>query len=58
MGFGSMYFVHSYVRRFPHHRILLVEWGADRDHAWHLENQRNSDLDAGALYIGWHGEKP
>jgi hypothetical protein len=35
-GFGSMF-------RFP--RVLMVECGAYCDHAWQIENQRNSEFD-------------
>ncbi|MCI0625646.1 MAG: GMC family oxidoreductase [Acidobacteria bacterium] len=57
-GFGSMFFLHGYLKRFPRDRILLVEWGAYRDHAWQLENQRNSDLDCEQFYVRRASEKP
>ncbi len=57
-GFGSMFFLHGYLKRFPRDRVLLIEWGAYRDHAWQLENQRNSDLDCEQLYVRRQGEKP
>jgi choline dehydrogenase-like flavoprotein len=57
-GFGSMFFLHGYLKRFPNDRILLVEWGAYRDQAWQLENQRNSDVDSHQLFVRQGGEKP
>jgi choline dehydrogenase-like flavoprotein len=57
-GFGSMFFLCGYLKRFPRARVLLVEWGAYRDHAWQMESQRNSDLDPSQLYVGRRGEKP
>jgi choline dehydrogenase-like flavoprotein len=57
-GFGSMFFLHGYLKRFPAHRILLLEWGAYRDHEWQVANQRNSDMDCEQLYVRDSGEKP
>jgi hypothetical protein len=57
-GFGSMFFLHGYLKRFPTHRILLLEWGAYRDHEWQVANQRNSDMDCEQLYVRDRGEKP
>jgi choline dehydrogenase-like flavoprotein len=57
-GFGSMFFLHGYLKRFPDARILLIEWGAYRDHTWQIENQRNSVLDTNKLFVRREGEKP
>ncbi len=57
-GFGSMFFLHGYLKRFPKARILLVEWGSYRDHDWQIENQRNSDLDCADLFVRNPDEKP
>ena len=57
-GFGSMFFLYGYLKRFPRTRILLLEWGSYRDHDWQIKNQRNSDLDSEKLYIGRKSEKP
>ena len=57
-GFGSMFFLHGFLRRFPQARVLLVEWGAYRDHAWQIKNQRNSDLNCEQLYSRRANEKP
>jgi choline dehydrogenase-like flavoprotein len=57
-GFGSLFFLHGYLKRFPGHKVLLVEWGTYRDHAWQVANQRNSDLDTSRLYIRREEEKP
>ena len=56
-GFGSLFFVHGYLSRYPRHKVLMIEWGAYRDHAWQLENQRNSDIDPESLYVRTPGEK-
>jgi choline dehydrogenase-like flavoprotein len=57
-GFGAMFFLHGYLERFPNARILLVEWGAYRDHEWQLENRLNSEFDPEQLYVRKRGEKP
>ena len=57
-GFGSMFFLHGYLKRFPQARILLVEWGSYRDHDWQIENQQNSDLDCAELFVRNPNEKP
>lgn len=57
-GFGSLFFAHRYVARRPRARVLLVEWGAYRDQAWQLRNQKNSLIEAQDTYVGQPGEKP
>jgi choline dehydrogenase-like flavoprotein len=57
-GFGSMFFLHGFMMRFPQARVLLIEWGAYRDHAWQIKNQCNSDLDCEQLYSRRADEKP
>lgn len=57
-GFGAMFFLHGYLTRFPRARVLLVEWGAYRDHGWQIENQRNSEFNSDDLYVRRRGEKP
>jgi choline dehydrogenase-like flavoprotein len=53
-----MFFLHGYLKRFPKARVLLVEWGSYRDHAWQIENRRNMDFDVEQLYVRRPGEKP
>ncbi len=57
-GFGSMFFLHGFIERFPQARVLLVEWGAYRDHDWQIKNRRNSDFDCEQLYKRSADEKP
>ncbi len=57
-GFGSMFFLAGLLRSRPGARILLVEWGDLRDHAWQVEHQSNSLLDDAETYRGEAGEKP
>ncbi|MBP2234735.1 choline dehydrogenase-like flavoprotein [Sinorhizobium kostiense] len=57
-GFGSMFFLHGYRRRFPRARVLLVEWGGFHDRSWQIENQRNSDTDAAQTFVQDPDEKP
>jgi choline dehydrogenase-like flavoprotein len=53
-----MFFLHGYLKRFPQNRILLVEWGAYRDHAWQLQNIRNSSFDSDELIVRQRDQKP
>ncbi len=57
-GFGSMFFLHGFIKRFPEARVLLVEWGSYRDHDWQVKNQRNGDFDCEQLYKRRADEKP
>jgi choline dehydrogenase-like flavoprotein len=57
-GFGSMFFLQGYLKRFPQNRVLPVEWGSYRDHAWQLKNGRNGDTDCEQLYVRREDEKP
>ncbi|MDD9970778.1 MAG: GMC family oxidoreductase [Myxococcales bacterium] len=57
-GFGSLFFLHGYLERFPQHRVLLLEWGSYRDQAWQLKHRRNGDRDAEGMYVRQPGQKP
>jgi choline dehydrogenase-like flavoprotein len=48
-GFGSSFFLHEALKRTAG-RILVIEWGDNRDHQWQLENQRNSDIAPGDTF--------
>src|SRR5262249_992388 len=45
-GFGSLFFVHKAMRLNPATRVLVLEWGANKDHDQQLADQRNSDIPA------------
>jgi choline dehydrogenase-like flavoprotein len=54
-----MFFLHGYLQRFPKNRVLLVEWGSYRDHAWQLDKHRNcDDDDCDHFYVHRQNEKP
>ncbi|NIR59341.1 MAG: GMC family oxidoreductase, partial [Gammaproteobacteria bacterium] len=44
-GFGALFFVHRALQRQEDLRIIVLEWGVLRDHAWQIANERNSDID-------------
>ena len=44
-GFASSFFLWEYLRHAgPKERILVVERGSRNDHAWQVENRKNSDI--------------
>ena len=43
-GFGSLFFIHGFLRQRPKARVLILEWGRFNSHQWQLENQVNSDI--------------
>ena len=43
-GFGSLFFVEGLLRKRPRARILMLERGRGRSHAWQIEHGRNSDI--------------
>ncbi|MBV7266273.1 GMC oxidoreductase [Erythrobacter ani] len=55
-GFGSLFFLHSYLKRHPDHRILVLEWGASHSRQWQVDHQTNSAVDYQTT-ISNHGEK-
>lgn len=57
-GFGSLFFARKFLENNPSDRIALIEWGRRRDHAWQVENDRNSDIDSGDCRQTNTGEKP
>lgn len=57
-GFGSLFFLEGYLRRYPRARVLVLEWGSYRDAEWQRENQRNADIECSETYVRQPGEKP
>lgn len=57
-GFGSLFFLKKFLALRPDSRVALVEWGRRRDHAWQIEHDRNSDIDAQDCHRSRKGEKP
>lgn len=55
-GFGSAFFLKTWLER-PGGRILVLEWGDRREHAWQIEHQRNTDIRAAETYESG-SEKP
>jgi len=43
-GFGSSFFLHKMLRKRPKMRVLVLEWGRFNDHAWRIENNKNSNI--------------
>lgn len=56
-GFGSLFFLENYRRRFPNSRVLVLEWGAYHDAQWQRDNRKNSDIDAEATFVRDPNEK-
>jgi choline dehydrogenase-like flavoprotein len=57
-GFGSLFFVHGFVDRFPRARVLMIEWGRRHEHAWQIANHKNSEWDPEQTYVRQAGQKP
>lgn len=57
-GFGSLFMIETYRKRFPAARIAVIERGTYRNHSWQIENKRNTDLDTRHLHRTGAGEKP
>jgi len=43
-GFGSLFFLHSYLERNPTKKVLMLEWGRHNTTDWQLEHNTNSDI--------------
>jgi choline dehydrogenase-like flavoprotein len=56
-GFGSLFFLQEYLKKPRPGRILMIEWGAYKDHDWMVKNQSNSIYDTETLYTHGAGEK-
>ena len=47
-GFGSLFFLHEYLKRHPQQRVLVLEWGSHHSREWQLEHRKNSAIDHGS----------
>ena len=56
-GFGSMFFLHEFLKKPRTGRILLVEWGAYKTHDWQIQNRANSIYATDDLYTRKADEK-
>jgi len=43
-GFGSMFFLHNYLKDRPKDRVLMLEMGAYQSSEWQAENKKNSNI--------------
>jgi choline dehydrogenase-like flavoprotein len=59
-GFGSLFFIYGYLKKYPDNRVLALEWGRLRDHEWQIANQRNTDAEFAAerTYLRSREDKP
>src|SRR3990172_2905144 len=58
-GFASAFYLHEYLRwAGPRARVLVLERGERRDHAWHLANRRELRSRADAAILNRTPEKP
>jgi len=58
-GFGSLFFLHKYLRQFPTaKRILVLERGRLNSHGWQLSKGKNSDIDVADTIAIPEGHKP
>ncbi len=58
-GFGALFYVHELLKKPRPGRVLILEWGANKDHAWQVANQRNSVFAEGETHRelndkSWH----
>ena len=56
-GFGSMFFLQSFIQARPNDKVLIVEMGNYRSHEWQLENQLNSSVPQSDVFVS-ENEKP
>jgi choline dehydrogenase-like flavoprotein len=57
-GFGSLFFLHRFVKARPKAKVLILEWGKMRPHAWQIENRKNGDVKDASTFVATPGEKP
>jgi choline dehydrogenase-like flavoprotein len=57
-GFGSFFFLQEFLKKKRPGRVLVVEWGAYKNHDWQVKNKANSVLDTDQLYTRNSDEKP
>ena len=57
-GFGSLFFLHEFLKKPRSGRTLVVEWGAYKPQDWQVKNKANSIHDTDSLYTKVDGEKP
>jgi choline dehydrogenase-like flavoprotein len=57
-GFGSLFFLKKLLALRPSLRVAVVEWGYRRDHAWQIEQGRNSDIPPAQAHVQPDGQKP
>jgi len=43
-GFGSLFFLHSYLERYPNQKVLMLEWGNHNTTDWQVAEGKNSDI--------------
>jgi choline dehydrogenase-like flavoprotein len=56
-GFGASFFLHGLLRADAARRVLVLEWGDQHPHAWQIEQQRNSAIDAASTFQTPEGHK-
>lgn len=55
-GFGSLFFLHSYLRNNPKARVLMLEWGDHNKVDWQIENNANSTINPLDTFSTEHGK--
>jgi len=56
-GFGSLFFLHEFLKKPRSGRVLLVEWGSYKTHDWQVKNKANSVYETEDLYTHGPNEK-
>jgi choline dehydrogenase-like flavoprotein len=56
-GFGSLFFVEGLLSKRPQARVLMLERGLARSHAWQIEHARNSDIASESTFRRPDGHK-
>ncbi len=57
-GFGSLFMVETYRKRFPDAKIAIIERGDYKSHSWQVSNRRNSEIVTRDAHRVKDGEKP
>lgn len=49
-GFGALFFAYELLKKPRPGKVLMLEWGANKSHAWQVANKRNSVFEEGETH--------
>lgn len=57
-GFGGLFFLKGFLKKFPHMKVAIIERGKFRKHEWQTTKNRSSDFSSSDMHGVRPGEKP